>query len=51
MELAMEVFFVGVLPMLTLLFAFLQIILKLKKRVKELEEMLEKQQQEKNPEN
>ena len=51
MELAMEVFFVGVLPMLSILFAFLQVILKLKKRVKELEEMLEKQQQEKNPEN
>ena len=51
MELAMEVFFVGVLPLLTILFAFLQVILKLKKRVKELEEMLEKQQQEKNPEN
>ena len=51
MELAMEVFFVGVLPLLTLLFAFLQIILKLKKRVKELEEALEKERQEKNPEN
>ena len=51
MELAMEVFFVGVLPLLTILFAFLQVILKLNKRVKELEEMLEKQQQEKNPEN
>ena len=44
-------FFVGVLPLLTLLFGFLQIILKLKKRVKELEGMLEKQQQTKNPEN
>ena len=51
MELAMEVFFVGFLPMLSILFAFLQVILNLKKRVKELEEMLEKQQQEKNPEN
>ena len=50
MELAMEVFFVGVLPLLTLLFGFLQIILKLKKRVKELEEALEKERQEKNPE-
>ena len=51
MELAMEVFFVGFLPMLLCLFAFLQIILKLKKRVKELEEMLGKRRQEENPEN
>lgn len=49
MELAMEVFFVGVLPLLTMLFGFAHLILKLKKRVKELEEMLEKQQQEENP--
>ena len=42
MELAMEVFFVGILPMLTLLFAFLQLILKLKKRVRELEAALAK---------
>ena len=51
MELAMEVFFVGVLPLLTMLFGFAHLILKLKKRVKELEGMLEKQQQTKNPEN
>ena len=51
MELAMEVFFVVILPMLMCVFALLQIILKLKKRVKELEAALEKERQEKNPEN
>ena len=46
MELAWEVFFVGVLPLLTMLFGFLHLILKLNKKVKELEEALEKERRE-----
>ena len=51
MELAMEVFFVVILPMLVGVLPVLQLILKLRKRVKELEEALEKERQEKNLEN
>ena len=51
METAMEVVFMVFLPMLMCALFLLQIILSLKKRVKELEAALEKEKQEENTEN